>query len=28
MREHQKADHAIEETRDKVTGDAMIFIPR
>ncbi|MEX1091692.1 MAG: DUF1059 domain-containing protein [Acidimicrobiia bacterium] len=28
MREHHKDDHAVEETRDRVIGDAMIFIPR
>lgn len=28
MREHHEEEHAVEETRDKVIGDAMIFIPR
>jgi predicted small metal-binding protein len=28
MRDHHKDDNAVEETRDRVIGDAMIFIPR
>ena len=28
MREHHSADHAIEEMRDRVIKDAMIYLPR
>lgn len=28
MRDHHSDDYAVEETRDRVIGDAMIFIPR
>ncbi|CAN5875071.1 hypothetical protein BH23ACT4_BH23ACT4_00030 [soil metagenome] len=28
MRERHKPDHAVDETRDRVIADAMIFLPR